>query len=115
LLSSEINFPTIDDHKLDDGETKVRDAYGRTEKETGRQFNRLRFCPRLYAFASVVRLHQSLCFLNTSSYADVPISLHVFAGSIHADKPLLQKTKNYLGLLPRFNEDDGAALVTLWD
>lgn len=142
LMASAINFPSIDDHVLDDG-TQVIDAYGRPKgKEDGsgdeadkkdgdaaastnappapaapkaaskaptkivdasnaRQFNRLRFCPRLYAFASVVRLHQPEVFLRTGSYPNVPVSLHVFAGSIHSDKALFMKIKNYLALLPR--------------
>jgi hypothetical protein len=99
LMSSGINFPTIDDHLLDCG-TEVQDAYGRDE-QTGRQFNRLRFCPRLYAFASVIRLHQAKTFLSKGAYVNTPISLHVFAGSIHADRALLGSIKNYLAIFPR--------------
>lgn len=99
LLASGINFPTIDDHKLSDG-TEVIDGYGRGTED--RQFNRLRFCPRLYSFAAVRRLHQAAQFLTKTSLGeDAPISLHVFAGSIHADRVLLDKMKHYLALLPR--------------
>ncbi|CAD7943082.1 unnamed protein product [Amoebophrya sp. A25] len=128
LISSSINFPSIDDHKLDDG-TNVIDGYNRKEPTGaeekvktggaggGREFNRLRFCPRLYQFAPIVRLHQPQPFLRRTSYElHAPIALHVFAGSIHADRRLLEKTKNYLALLPRPNEEEeGAAVVALWD
>ncbi|CAD7923999.1 unnamed protein product [Amoebophrya sp. A120] len=119
LVSSQINFPSIDDHKLDDG-TEIVDAYNRKENPedgSGREFNRLRFCPRLYQFAAIVRLHQPEPFLRRTSYElHAPVALHVFAGSIHADRVLLGKVKNYLALVPRPNEEeDGAEIVALWD
>lgn len=101
LLSTAVNFPTIDDHLLED-QSEIVDAYERTEENGGREFNRLRFCPRLYTFAAITRLSMSEVFLQRVCYAQrIPISLHVFSGSIHCDDALLAMFQHYLALLPR--------------
>jgi len=63
----------------------------------------------LFALSPLTRLNQPKIFLSVSS-VDLPIPVHLFAGSIHPDPELLVKCHNYLAICPRPLKDP-----EIWD
>merc|ERR1712150_204137 len=57
--------------------------------------------PKVYSFISLIRNGQKAQHLRATSLTQVPASLHILAGSIHAEKETQMKMTSFLGIHPR--------------